>query len=194
MKEANWRRSEVRVFIAIAIAALFSLLTASLSDSKSMAQEPSKVSAVLTEQQARSELESVFAERIVVIKNRDSAKLTSFYSPDFSVKLPNGQIINRQEVEDVLIANQDPDTQIVESTVEIEKLKVKGNEAIVDMRQSQTYKQPLKDGTSGDIVHKSQLRETWIKTPDGWKLRFTDKLRLSTQQMTLKGPFECDYK
>jgi hypothetical protein len=177
----------VRISIAIAIAALLSLLSVSLSDSKSIAQEPSKISASLTEQQARSELESVFAERIVAIKNRDSAKLKSFYSSDFSIKLPNGQIINRQEVEDLSIANRDPNIQIVESTIVIEKLKVKGNEAIVDTRQSQTYKQTLKDGTTGDIVHNSQLRETWIKTPDGWKLRLTDNLSLSTQRMTLNG-------
>jgi hypothetical protein len=181
------RRSEVRISIAIAIAALLFLLTASLSDSKSIAQQPSKVSAVLTEQQARSELEAVFAERIVAIKNKDTAKLKSFYSPDYSVKLPNGQIINRQEVEGLSIANHDPNTQIVESTVEIEKLKVKGNEAIVDMRQSQTYKQTLRDGTIGDIVHISRLRETWVMTAGGWKLRFTDKLSLSTQQTTLNG-------
>jgi hypothetical protein len=70
MKEGNLRGAEVRISIAIAIAALLSLLSVSLSDSKSIAQEPSKISASLTEQQARSELESVFAERIVAIKNR----------------------------------------------------------------------------------------------------------------------------
>jgi hypothetical protein len=65
------RGAEVRISIAIAIAALLSLLSVSLSDSKSIAQETSKISAVLTEQQARSELEVVFAERIVAIKNKD---------------------------------------------------------------------------------------------------------------------------
>lgn len=176
-------KREIDRYLAILLIFIFLCLFSSIS----IAQERSQGSVQLTEQQARDELEAVFAERMTAVKHKDKEKSKSYYSSDYSVKLPNGQILTRQEVVDLLIVNEDLTSQIIDSTIEIEKLKVKGNEVIVDMKQSQTYKQTLKDGTTGNLVRKYQLRETWIKTPDGWKHRFTDNLSVKTQEVTFNG-------
>lgn len=171
----------------VAVVYLLTLSTFCLASSIPQSQGPSNPSTKLDEHQARKELEAVFAELVPALKAKDKAKIKSYYAPDFSIKLPHGPVMGLKEFEKIFPLTEGAPFQITELTMNIERLKLKENEAVLGVKQSLTYRQVLKDGTTAETVQRERRQETWVKTPEGWKLRLIDKVGLKKPQTAVGG-------
>jgi hypothetical protein len=126
----------------------------------------------------RRELEAVFAERVKAVKNIDAEAQIAQVSPDYSATLPNGQTMNYEQIVGYMRAGAQQIISVLDFSITIESLTVRGNEAIVDARQKNFSRtQRLRDGNIHNIVTGVLQREIWVKTAEGWKLKRVDNLR-----------------
>jgi hypothetical protein len=108
-----------------------------------------------------------------------------FFAPYYSAVLPNGQTLNYEQIRDDVRRGMKKFVSVINMNFTIEKLTVRGNQAIVDARQDFSRKQRLRDGKTHTIIISVLQRETWTKTAWGWKLRLVDNFRI--QSMTVDG-------
>jgi hypothetical protein len=121
----------------------------------------------------RRALEEQYAKIAEANKNKDLAAELALRTPDFSAKFPNGEIKNSEEMAGysrVLFEQIQPPI-IVSNT--IETLTVRGNEAIAVVHQRFSRMQ-VKAGRLRKVETEARQRETWVLTPEGWRLKFVD--------------------
>lgn len=121
----------------------------------------------------RRALEEQYAKIAEANKNKDLASLLALRTPDFSAKFPNGEIRNSAEMaaySRALIEQIQPPINVSNT---IETLTVRGNEAIAVVHQRFSRMQ-LKAGQLRKVETEARQRETWLLTPEGWKLKFVD--------------------
>lgn len=121
----------------------------------------------------RRALEEQYAKIAEANKNKDLAAELALRTPDFSAKFPNGEIKNSEEMAGysrVLFEQIQPPI-IVSNT--IEALTVRGNEAIAVVHQRFSRMQ-VKAGQLRKVETEARQRETWVLTPEGWRLKFVD--------------------
>jgi hypothetical protein len=148
------------------------LMTSNLFHLSGVAQTRSPDS--LDKEQARKELEVVFAERNDAIKKGDKEKARNFLSPDFILKLPGGKTLTTPEIEKLALR----DTGRSDSREEyvIEEVEVKNGAALVKVRHIEFYKQRFRNGEMGGVAATNKRQETWVKTAEGWRLKLVDNL------------------
>ncbi len=125
----------------------------------------------------RRELEAVFANRVQAVKNKDAEAQVAQVSPDYSATLPNGQTLNYEQITAYMRGGAEQIVLVLDLSITIESLMVRGNEAIIDARQKFSRTQRLRDGNIQNVVTGVLQRETWVRTAEGWKLRRVDNLR-----------------
>jgi len=136
----------------------------------------------------RGELEAVFAKRMQAVRNKDAESQIAQVSPDYSATLPNGQMLNYEQIVGYIRRGAEQFVSVLDLSITIESLMVRGNEAIVDARQKFSRTQRLRDGNVHNVLTGVLQRETWVRTAEGWKLRRVDNLR--EQSMLVDGkPF-----
>lgn len=124
------------------------------------------------------ELEAVFAERVKAVKNRDAEAQVAQVSPDYSATLPNGQTLNYEQIVAYMRLGPQQIISVLDLSITIESLTIRGNEAIVDARQKNySRNQRLGDGNVHNVSTGVLQRETWVRTAKGWKLKRVDNLR-----------------
>jgi hypothetical protein len=128
----------------------------------------------LDKEQARKELEVVFAERNDAIQKGDKGKSHKFLSPDFIFKIPGGKTLTMPEIEKLALR----DTGRSDSREEyvIEEVEVKNGAAMVKVRHKEFYKQRFRNGEMGEVAATNKRRETWVKTAEGWRLKLVDNM------------------
>ena len=125
----------------------------------------------------RGELEAVFAKRMEAVKDKDAEAQIEQVSPDYFATLPNGQTMNYEQIVDYMRGGAEQFVTVLDASITIEGLMVRGNEAIVDARQRITRTQRLGDGNIHLVETGVLQREVWVKTLEGWKIRSVDELR-----------------
>lgn len=131
--------------------------------------------------QVRREIEEAYAQlaRAVEGKNFDAFQATRV--ADFATIPPDGTPSPGSRMSDrarrMLERIQPP----ISTTNDILSLTVRGDDAIATVRQKFT-RQQMMEGTPHTIHTEVTQRETWTRTPEGWKLLFVDEVR---DQMTL---------
>ncbi|MBA3257325.1 MAG: PilZ domain-containing protein [Pyrinomonadaceae bacterium] len=133
----------------------------------------------------RRTFENLYDKRARAIRNKDFKAVMEFFAPYYSAVLPNGQTLNYEQIRDDVRRGMKKFVSIINMNFTIEKLTVRGNQAIVDARQDFSRKQRLRDGKTHTIIISVLQRETWTKTAWGWKLRLVDNFRI--QSMTVDG-------
>jgi hypothetical protein len=137
----------------------------------------------LDKEQARKELEVVFAERNDAIQKGDRGISRKFLSPDFIFKIPGGKTLTMPEIEKLALRDtgrSDPREEYV-----IEEVEVKNGAALVKVRHKESYKQRFRNGEMGEVAATNKRRETWVKTAEGWRLKLVDNLAFG--DATLNG-------
>ena len=124
------------------------------------------------------ELETVFAERVKAVKNRDAEAQIAQVSPDYSATEPNGQTLNYEQIVAYIRLGPQQIISVLDYSMTIESLTIRGNEAIIDARQKNYSRtQRLRDGNVHNVVTGVLQREIWVRTAKGWKLKRVDNLR-----------------
>lgn len=137
----------------------------------------------LDKEQARKELEVVFAERNDAMQKGDKEKSRKFFSPDFIVKIPGGKTLTMPEIEKLALRDTGRSDSLEECV--IEEVEIKNGATLVKVRHKETYKQRFRNGEMGEVATTNKRRETWVKTAEGWRLKLVDNLAFG--ETTLNG-------
>ncbi len=131
----------------------------------------------------RRTFENLYDRRARAIRNKDFKAVMEFFAPYYSTVLPNGQTLNYEQIRDDVRRGMKKFVSVINMNFTIEKLTVKGDQAIVDARQDFSRKQKLRDGKTHTIIISVLQRETWTKTAWGWKLKLVDNFRIQTMSV-----------
>lgn len=124
----------------------------------------------------RRALELQYARLAEAVENRDHAAFQALRTEDFHTVDEQGRAQTPQQMSDrardMLARIQPP----IRTTNEIGIIEVQGGEAKATVRQ---YFSKMLDvgGTLRQVETWVTQDETWIQTPDGWKLKFVDGVR-----------------
>ncbi|MDQ3684998.1 MAG: DUF2846 domain-containing protein [Acidobacteriota bacterium] len=165
----------------------FIALAASSSLQASGAQQNSDRASSVNALQARKELEAMVAERSEAASRNDTEKLKSMLAPDFSLRLPNGKSLTGQELEKLSNLSTLVITDVNEQVFDVERISIRGDRAVLDVRYKNRYKRQSTDATSGEIVSETRQQETFVRTADGWKLQLIDKIKSKPLKEKVNG-------
>jgi hypothetical protein len=116
----------------------------------------------------RKELEALYAKRDEAYKRKDAGFIISLLAEDYTSKDLNGKVKNRaqeaQNIELTFFASTE-DYSVVTKVESVKEGKDK-NEAIVESSTARAGLEGL-----------DKVRDTWVRTVAGWKLRYSEELR-----------------
>jgi len=124
----------------------------------------------------RRALEAQYAKIAEAQKNKDIDALRSLRTSDFTVKMPNGETWDLETSLNYSKRGFEQVQSISSISNTIESLNVNGNEAVAVVHQQWSRMQTMK-GKLRRVETSAVQRETWVNTPDGWKLKLIDDVR-----------------
>lgn len=130
-----------------------------------------------SERQVRKELKSNYARIVKGFKKNDTAIWEGFLAPDFKLKLLNGSIQNRQWVVDY-VRNNAKTFKIKKLSMTIKELIIEGDDAtaVVEQKSSRIFND--EQGKSHQLDVGALQRETWTRTPNGWRLKAVEEWKV----------------
>ena len=124
----------------------------------------------------RRALEAQYAKIAEAQKNEDIDALRSLRTSDFTAKMPNGETWDLETSLNYSKRGFEQVQSISSISNTIESLNVNGNEAVAVVHQQWSRMQTMK-GKLRLVETNAVQRETWVNTPDGWKLKLIDDIR-----------------
>ena len=130
----------------------------------------------LSQAEARRLLERAYAEQRHAFLAKDIDALLRLRSPDFQAILPDGRIAGGAQM---AASSRDLVANVVEwvalSNV-LGEIRINGNELAVDVTQH-TIRRQMRDGVIRRIANWVMQTETWVRTPEGLRLRRVENIR-----------------
>lgn len=128
------------------------------------AQDPCARGAKLSDQErfVQSEIQSRIDESIEAAEANDFAAKVHYFAPDLTLKLADGSVLDRKQLEEAMKRDADWILAVSDQTaVRIECLQLKGKEAVVVIDQHFVRTVPdRKDGSPHELVTNVKHRET----------------------------------
>jgi ketosteroid isomerase-like protein len=124
----------------------------------------------------RRALEAQYAKIAEAQKNKDIDALRSLRTSDFTVKMPNGEMWDLETSLNYSKRGFEQVQSIISISNTIESLTVNSDEAVAVVHQQWSRMQTMK-GKLRRVETSAVQRETWVNTPDGWKLKLIDDIR-----------------
>src|SRR5713226_5300048 len=123
-----------------------------------------------SEKSIRTELKANYARIVKAFKRNDTSVWEGFLIPGFKLKLFNGSVQDRQWVVSY-VRNNTKTFRVLKLSMTIRDLTIAEADiiAVVEQKSSRTFKD--EQGTSHQLDVGALQRETWTKTPSGWRLR-----------------------
>jgi len=132
----------------------------------------------------RRELEALYAQEARILKQGERYQLKRFLldhtTNDYRLKTEGGKMMSREDTAANLEEGPMAAARFTGQEFRILKLSVKGDEAVVLFKDRTTAVIEDPQGNAHKIVNMSNTRDTWVKTPDGWKTRLTEVLSSKT--------------
>jgi ketosteroid isomerase-like protein len=124
----------------------------------------------------REALTAAYARAGQAWRAKDAAALMQMVTPDFTQRMPDGQVIPYDAAEAGLREWLATTDKVTGYAVQIGTLTVKGNEAVaaVEENVSMTFADP--SGRPHERVMANTSQVTWIRLGDGWQIRQTEYL------------------
>ena len=124
----------------------------------------------------RDELQAAYAQAGAAWRDKDAGALMRMVTPDFTQRMPDGQVIPYAVAEAGLkewLATAD---QVTEYAVRIGALTVKGDEAVATVEENvvMTFADPA--GRPHERVMANTSHVTWVRLPGGWQIKQTEYL------------------
>lgn len=135
-------------------------------------------------QDARHELEAVYARVDQATKNKDIKTLKSYLSESFKLKRQDGKIINREEALNGLEESLNSFKEIHSSNAAISSLKEEASTTVVDTTQVLKAAVDGPDGKSHELAGTVKSRDTWTHDEHGWIIQSSEDLG---QTVTIDG-------
>ncbi|MGI8898622.1 MAG: nuclear transport factor 2 family protein [Pyrinomonadaceae bacterium] len=121
----------------------------------------------------RRALEEQYAKIAEATRKKDLVALLALRTPDFTVKTANGETWSYEHSADYIRRGFEQVQSIVSLSFAIETINVSGNEAAAIIHQQWSRMQIMK-GKLRRVDTSAVQRETWINTPEGWRLKLID--------------------
>ncbi len=152
-----------------------------LSVAVGFAQNPCARTSPLTDQErlVREEIQSRIDESIEADEAGDVAAKLHYAAPDLTVKLVDGTVLDRKQVEEGMKRDSDWILSVSDqTTIRIECIELKGKEAVLITDQHFVRTVPdRKDGSPHELITNVKHRETWVYTKAGWLTKRVDELQ-----------------
>jgi TolA-binding protein len=124
----------------------------------------------------RKALDVHYAKIAVAVRKKDLDVLFAPYTPDFQVKVPTGEVWNREQTLSYLRNGFAQVKETIHTSNTILRLAVCGDEATATVLQ-QWYRMQMVAGKLRRVETNAVQDEHWVKTPDGWKRRRIDEIK-----------------
>ncbi len=138
----------------------------------------------LADKRAAREIRAQYARTVQYSKQKNVEGLLRQMAPDFLYKAKNGNVMNKQMVEQAMRAQYALIKSVDKRTTTIKKMEIKGNTARVITQEELAVTLVDAQGKPHKVVSKATTRDTWVKTPQGWKVKMTEIL---DEQTTIDG-------
>jgi hypothetical protein len=120
------------------------------------------------------EFDAIYAQRAQWVQSRSVTALLADMSPDYSIRMANGQTMSRAQVEErwkfyydkVLVRH-------IRFANVVQGLKRHGDSVTVTVEQQDHRLQHGPNGKQMEVEANVIHDEAWIRRPDGWKLYMT---------------------
>ncbi len=125
----------------------------------------------------RKALEDWYSQNIAAFNAKDVAAIMSLRTDDFHTMTPDGKVNTRAEMEartKLFLSRID---HFISQDFQIGTIELQGDLASADIKQRTVRMQHLPDGTLHKVEAAVVQRETWKRTPQGWKLFTVDNIR-----------------
>jgi hypothetical protein len=132
----------------------------------------------------RTELEALYAQYARIVKQDDRYALKRFFldhtTSDFRGTSENGRTLSREDAVAGLHQVAIGAARFIGQEYGILKLTVKGNQAAVLYKGHTTAVADDPQANTHKIEAMTTVRDTWVKTPEGWKTRLSEILASKT--------------
>ena len=124
----------------------------------------------------RAALEAQYAKIAEAYRHDAPAAVLELRTPDFSVHMPNGELWDADRSTAYVKAGFEQVSQTVDLSFTIGDIDVHGDTAAAVIHQRWSRIQ-MKGGQLRRVDTSACQRETWIDTPEGWRLRLIDSIQ-----------------
>ncbi len=125
----------------------------------------------------RKELEAQYKRIVKAFKENDTSVWEGLLVPEFKLKLFNGSVQDRQRVVNY-VRNNTKTFKVLKLSMTIKELKIEGDDtiAVVEQKSSRTFNDEQDKPHQLDVG--ALQRETWTKTPSGWRLKSVEEWKV----------------
>ncbi|HKV38180.1 MAG TPA: nuclear transport factor 2 family protein [Blastocatellia bacterium] len=126
----------------------------------------------------RKELEAAYAKRDKAFLNKDFGFLKSQETSDYSEKTKDGTVRNREEADAVADQMAPMVKEVAEIATKIESVKPGDQPGEYLLETSDHGKMTVNgpDGASHELTGTGRYREIWVRTKDGWKIKYHEEV------------------
>ena len=140
------------------------------------------------EVRVRNEIQAQYDKLGAAFDRQDIDAVLSFRLPTFETFGPQGQHNTAVEMAEytrnwLMVQNKPPID--VKMTVQSIELRSPTEAAVKVLQRASRYQD--RDGKRVHVVHEVVQRETWQRTPQGWKLRMVDQIDLANRKRWVDG-------
>lgn len=118
---------------------------------------------------------------------RDMNAILALRHPDLQTFPPNGPPNNYAEMAEYtrqwLTNNKPP----IEVSFELTSFDIKSPDEVAVMTIQRASRYQEREGKLRRVQHEVTQRETWVRTPDGWKMRKVDQIDLAHRKRWIDG-------
>lgn len=132
------------------------------------------------DKRAERQIRAEYAKTVQYSKQKNVDGLLRQMMPDFLYKTAKGQVMNRQMVEMAMREQFRLMQSIQKRTTTIKKMEIKGDTARVTTEEELAFTFVDAQGKPHKAYSKATTRDTWVKTPQGWKVKMTESLSETT--------------
>jgi hypothetical protein len=135
-----------------------------------------------------AQLITLYSQAMRTYEKRDVQQFLRLTTPDFIAKRPDGQSMSRAEYEKFGQAALAKMRTIIETSSKVDRVSVQGSLATAVSSITITFTPvPDKTGIAKTFTVESVSRDTWQKTPAGWRMKLTEGLSGKVKEYHPKG-------
>lgn len=124
----------------------------------------------------RKAIAAEYAKFSRAAKNKDVKAALSIGTPDLTVRQPDGQQMNRQQLEAMLSLQMNMVKQVKRVDIAIASLSVRGKQAVALVNMTLSGVVEDAQGKEREVISQNMSRDTWVKTDKGWRMKRSESV------------------
>lgn len=134
----------------------------------------------LADRRAERQIRAEYDKTVRYAKQKNVDGLLRQMTPDFLYKTRDGQVLNKQTVEMIMRQEYARYKSVDKRTTAIKRMVIRGNTARVTTEERIAVTVLDSQGRLRKVDNRATTRDTWVKTPQGWKVKMTEILDEAT--------------